>query len=189
MTLAEGIANILMNGVAIALVCVLVFWCWHNYRVDALRHRLFTLRDELFDYALSSGLAFNDPAYVMLRSSINRTLRFAHNISLPRVLLMASLMRCASFEGILADHKRKWESALSQLPDEPRGTIENLHERVLLEIAKHMVFGSITLLILLSNYVAWSVLLHCRDFFLRKANIVEVEARCADLEKPLPSHA
>ena len=189
MTLAEGIANILMNGVSITLLCVLAFWCWHKYRVDVLRHRLFVLRDELFDYALSSGLAFNDPAYVMLRSSINRTLRFAHNISFPRVLLMASLMRYALFEKVLANHKRKWESALSQLPDEPRRTIEDLHERVLLEIAKHMVFGSITLLILLSNYIAWSVLLNCRNFFLRKANIVEFEARYADLERPLSSPA
>ena len=101
MTLAEGIANIFMNGVSIAL-CVLVFWCWHRYRVDALRHRLFVLRDELFDYALRSGLAFDDPAYVILRSRINRTLRFAHKISFPRVLLMASLMHSAPFEKSLA---------------------------------------------------------------------------------------
>ena len=37
MTLAEGVANILIAGANIALLCVL-YRCWREYRVDVMRH-------------------------------------------------------------------------------------------------------------------------------------------------------
>ena len=62
MTVAEGIASLLLWSINIGLACVLIFWCRHKYRVDALRYRLLVCRDELFDLALAGTLGFGDQA-------------------------------------------------------------------------------------------------------------------------------
>ena len=180
MTLAEGVANILIAGANIALLWVL-YRCWREYRVDALRHRLFIFRDELFDYALSSELAFSDPAYVLLRRRINRMLRFAHKISFTRALFMVAFLPRSLNEEMLTDNEKKWADALGQLDrDEPREKIKELHEKVLLEVVRHMVMGAIPwMLVLLQALILQSLVQRIKGSLLRKASIVEVQAAYA----------
>ena len=57
---------------ALIMGMVLLFLL-RDYRIDALRERLSTLRDELFVFAESQGSSefFSEPAYRQLRDTIN----------------------------------------------------------------------------------------------------------------------
>ena len=61
MTVAEGIASILLWAVNLGLAFALISWCRRKYRVDVLRYRLFVRRDELFDLALNTHGRFQPP--------------------------------------------------------------------------------------------------------------------------------
>lgn len=180
MTIAEGVATILLFGVNLVLLCTL-FSRFRGYRVDALRHRLFVLRDELFNHALSSELSFGNPAYIVLRRRINRMLRFAHRISFARVLFTVAFLPHDLSREMLAENEREWDDALGQLDsEEQQKKISELHEKLLWEVAKHMIIGATPLLLLLLQvYILQRLVQRCEKFLLRKASIVEVEAAYA----------
>lgn len=181
MTVVEGIANLLVTGINVALL-FLVLRLYRGYRIDALRHRLFVLRGELFDYALVNGLAFNDPAYVMLRASMNSLLRFARKMAFGKLLVLTLVGRRLRGLGLLEDHERQWHTALARLPeDEHRKKIAALHEHMLLEFSKHMALGAPVWLPAILNFAFLNRLWQrCQQFLLSKASIAEVEARYAD---------
>ena len=180
MTVTESMASILLATANFALLWILV-GCRRSYRIDALRHRLFVLRDELFDYALDGNISFDHPAYAMLRRRMNNLLRFSHKISFVRLLIFLSLGYKIMAKEALANHEREWRSALEQLSDKQRKKIEELHERVLSEILKHMVFGNPAGIFLF----VWS---RIRVSLLHRARIVEIEAEHMPEDK-LPSTA
>jgi len=92
---------------SIAGVLVLVFVFVNQYRVDAVRQRLFELRDALFDDALAGKISFDSPAYKATRVLLNGLLRFAHRLSLSRFLVAMrfvpppSVRAGARFEAVL----------------------------------------------------------------------------------------
>lgn len=140
MTIAEGIASILLWSINIGLGCVLIFWCRHQYRVDVLRYRLFVCRDELFDLALAGTLGFGDQAYVLLRRKINNMLRFAHKISLIRAGMVSFFCRGAAFEELRDTDDREWEKAVCALPsEEAQNRVRLIRDSVLVEVSKHTV--------------------------------------------------
>lgn len=177
MTLADGVANVLLTGFYVALLALLLV-LWRRYRIDALRYRLFVLRDELFDYALENDVSFQAPAYVMLRRSINCMLRFAHKMVFTRFLLLLATSSRFERMGMIEEFDRQWQDALDQLGhEEHRKRIEDLRERALLEVSKHMALGSIPWILILSNIALLNHLWQrCRQSLLRKASIVEIEA-------------
>lgn len=86
MTVSEGTADILLFSASVG-VLVFVIYRLRQCRIDAVRHFLFVYRDELFDLALDGHLEFDSPAYVNLRSHINRLLRFTHEFNTTRGLI------------------------------------------------------------------------------------------------------
>jgi len=84
----------------------LYFFCWHEHRIDAYRQRLFGVRDDLFDYAASGAIRFDDPAYTTLRDLSNGLIRFAHRLTFTRVwalALLGDLPRTNRMEAWMAD--------------------------------------------------------------------------------------
>ncbi|QWF71213.1 hypothetical protein KEF85_01570 [Methylomonas paludis] len=69
-----------------AIWCFFV-WLHYDYRIDVLRYRLFLLRDKLFAFAEDGKISFDDPAYILTRTIINGSLRFAHRLTLTDLLL------------------------------------------------------------------------------------------------------
>ena len=175
MTIAEGVASVLL-WIANIVLLGMIFRFRRDHRADALRHRLFVLRDELFDYALDGNLSFEAPAYKMLRLGMNNLLRFAHKIGFMRLPILFLFGRKVIDAGIFEDQEREWQSALGRLSDTQREKIEDIHDRVLLEIPKHVVFGAFALFFLLGNYFLWS---RIRASLLQKARVVEIEAQYA----------
>jgi len=82
----------MLNLILFYMLLVLIWWLfafvYKDYMVDCTRQRLFTIRDELFDYAANHEISFNDDAYVTTRAMLNGVIRFTHNISLTRFLIM-----------------------------------------------------------------------------------------------------
>ena len=180
MTLAEGVANILLFGANIALVCVW-YRCWRGYRVDTLRHRLFVLRDELFDHALGGELAFSDPAYVLLRRRINCMLRFTHKISFTQAMFMLAFMPSALSAEILRAHDQEWKDALGQLVShDSQERISEIHEEVLMTVLRHVMMGAIPwMFVILQALIVQSLVQRIKVTLLRKVSIVEVQAAYA----------
>jgi hypothetical protein len=79
------ITNALHLAVGLFTVWFLYFVCWREHRVDAFRQHMFSLRDDLFDYAQSGAVSLN-PAYTPLRNVANGMIRYAHRMNFSRVL-------------------------------------------------------------------------------------------------------
>ncbi len=84
MSNVQQIANVLYNALGLIALWFMLR-CWRTYRDDKLREDIFGLRAELFDYAATGAISFDDPLYRKLRSLLNSVLRFAHEISFVRL--------------------------------------------------------------------------------------------------------
>jgi hypothetical protein len=82
----NAIVSALHLMISLFALWFLYFFCWREHRIDTYRQRLFAIRDELFDYAASGAIKFDDPAYTTLRDLSNGLIRFAHRMTFTRVL-------------------------------------------------------------------------------------------------------
>lgn len=71
-------SNEILSGCAFLGLSFVILFGLRWYRLDAYRQRLFDLRDDLFNYALSGRISFQDPRYRDLRLRINSLIRYAH---------------------------------------------------------------------------------------------------------------
>ena len=79
----EDQATVTYLSLSMAAFAVLWFYVRRLTKVDEYRERLFTLRDELFDYMWGNDLPFDDPAYLKLREYLNQGIRLAETFTLP----------------------------------------------------------------------------------------------------------
>lgn len=70
------------SSISISLLIWLVFFAYQSYRVDKFRQDLFKIRGQLFDEALTGGIAFDDKGYEVTRQMINGLIRFAHEVTM-----------------------------------------------------------------------------------------------------------
>ena len=69
----------LTSTISLFGILYLLLWRYRAYRVDLFRHKMFKLRDELFDDAADGNIDFNSPAYQLLRTTMNGFIRFGTN--------------------------------------------------------------------------------------------------------------
>lgn len=65
---------------------MLVYGPWQELCTAFTRQILFEKRDAIFDMALKGDLSFNDPDYREIRALLERSIRFAHEVTVPRLL-------------------------------------------------------------------------------------------------------
>lgn len=128
---------------------VLLLWLffvgpYHSYRVDLLRQRLFTLRDDLFQNATDGKFSFEDPAYTTTRSTLNGMIRFSNQISLIHYITFNFFDEKQSKE-FGAAYIKSLEENISKLSEEGAEIIEASHRQMNLEVCKHIVHTSILL--------------------------------------------
>lgn len=195
--LAEGIANLFLSLVALSFLYIWLRCHW-RWKIDYFRNELFALRDKLFDYALQGKLSFDDPAYVLLRSRINRLLRFAHKTTSVRGLFVFNFVRFATnlrwggrdtdrdleSNRILIERQvEEWEAALNRLEnDKVREEIHALYTNVLLLVACQIIPGITVIIVtrlfkLLSTKMLGHLNERLRKFMMDRARITEIEAR------------
>src|SRR2546423_11268978 len=117
-----------------------------EHRLDAFRQKLFAIRDELFDYASAGNIDFNDPAYRLLRRSMNGFIRYAHQLTFFRVCMTMAEVKLA---GKAAEPKwtEEWPKSLQRIRDDNvRVALEHFHDRAMTCTARRLIFGSPVLL-------------------------------------------
>jgi hypothetical protein len=86
----------LMSVVSLALLLWILLFPYNNYRVDWIRQSMFALRDELFDEARAGTISFDSQAYRATRATMNGAIRFAHRLSVSRMIAFRLLARARS---------------------------------------------------------------------------------------------
>jgi len=136
---------------------LLVFKFSSDYRVDALRDRLFALREKLFDYAAQGNVSFDDPAYARLRMLINGLIRFAHRLTFTR-FVMGLLFRAWRDQPCDKKTIAEWHDALAALPPDANRELKQIHSSAMVLVVRHLVTGSPIMLSLLALFSVWAIL-------------------------------
>jgi hypothetical protein len=84
------VTTALSSLLSLALVWLLVTSLYRDYRVDLFRDRMFALRERFFDEAADGCLSFDNPAYQLVRTTMNGFIRFGHRVSLTSTLITYS---------------------------------------------------------------------------------------------------
>jgi len=131
--------------------------------VDALRQRLFALRDELFDFAAGGGLGFSDPGYTRSRMLLNSMIRFTHKLTFSRLVLSTigrELCSRTERERTIGERPyRQLMEAIDNVPtDAARAKLLSIHSRTAMYIVRHLVLGSPLMLAYLVAYMLWGIL-------------------------------
>ena len=113
---------------------------YRDYFVDRFRAEMFALRDEMFDFAASGGIAFGRPAYGRLRLTMNGFARRAPRMRLMEVVLFRLLSR--RDRGEIAEIDAAWEKALDGLDDTARRRLNDFRGRMRRIVIAHLLFRS-----------------------------------------------
>jgi hypothetical protein len=77
---------------SLAALLAILYGPWQAICTDIARQIVFEKRDAIFDLAQSGKLSFNSREYGTIRSSLQASIRFAHELTLPRFLVMAAVL-------------------------------------------------------------------------------------------------
>jgi hypothetical protein len=148
------------------------FLAFKEYRISALREELFTLRDHLFIVAAKDEVAFDEPAYVELRQRLNDTVRFAHHVSLPALVFAIHFAKKKES----ADSASAWKSTLATLPEAKRQILEDVNKRMVIAFTKHLIEGSVILLLVSTVRIGWLLMLAFSKTLLKsKGESIDVQ--------------
>ena len=159
--------TVLGSYLSILLLTVWFFWLYRDYRMDLLRQRLFTLRDELFDVARGEELPFEHPAYGLLRTTLNGFIRFGGRLGMVMVLWLVwrrpdKVLADAGVGGFV----ERWSESSRELSAVTRDKLGSIITRMHLLVLEHLVFTSLTLLLSLVPLVVLALIEIGRQRFL-----------------------
>jgi hypothetical protein len=92
MTITTVMQGVIGLG-SFAALLVILYGPWQEICTDVARQIVFEKRDAIFDLAHSGKLSFKSREYGIIRSSLQASIRFAHELTLPRFLVMAAGLR------------------------------------------------------------------------------------------------
>jgi hypothetical protein len=130
-----------LSLVVSAALLLVILWLMWGHRDDSLRDQLFTLRDEMFLYAFDHGIT-DTIAYENLRRLINSLIRYAHRVSLGRLLLLDLSQRVFKIKPSVPPTYAGWVEAVAALPADEAERMRGFHAEAMLFIMKHMITGS-----------------------------------------------
>ncbi len=119
-----------------------VFVLYRDYCVDKFREHVFALRGELFDEAAAGLVDFNDPAYGMLRSTMNGFIRFGHRLGFLQIFLTVF-----AFGKEAGSFPKKWGQASKDLAPDVRTRLESYLDQLNIYVIRHIVWSSLFFLI------------------------------------------
>ena len=141
MTTAQ-LANVLQFSAVALFWSLLIFKIIPYSRLDAFRQKMFSIRDEMFDYAADGNIPFDHPAYILLRRQMNGFIRYGHQLTVFRCLMIVAIQKVSgdALEGVWFS---EWQKALDSISDDcVRKKLENFHHRGMVLAIKRMFFGS-----------------------------------------------
>jgi hypothetical protein len=167
------------TGFALILLWILYYFGWRPYRIDKLRNDLFEIRNELFLYAASGEVSFDNAAYRVLCDRINAMIRFAHMLTLTRGMLFA-VMQSKHPLPKSKQNAELWVLGLKEASGSTQKKLTDISNRVAGRCASQLLIGAPPLLVIAMIYVsilAMGKLLHFNDedSVLRVAKELKVE--------------
>jgi hypothetical protein len=75
--------------IGLGFLWFLWYRCFRPTILEEYRFELFKARDRLFAYAAEGNIRFDSETYIELRESLNRMIRFAHRLSVVRIIVIA----------------------------------------------------------------------------------------------------
>ena len=123
--------------VALLGVWFAVYYLWRDYRIDAFRDHLFSIRDRLFLFAAEGHISFEHPAYAILRDRMNLMLRHGDEFTLTRLLFILTLKSPPKPETLV-----RWEAAVEGLPEWTQYKLKEFNFCFLSAVVQHVVYFS-----------------------------------------------
>ena len=144
MTSISDVSNVVSFFLGAAAL-VAVVRLLHSQSVDDLRSRLFSLRDEMFLYAVDNGILAN-PAYFELRKEMNGLIRYAHKLTITQLLILTMTSR---FYSIKRAYASDWTVHLDTLKDRDKKALLAFDDKQKPIIITYLIYRSIVLRILM----------------------------------------
>ncbi len=139
---ALQLANVLQFSVVAAFWAIVLFKMIPAMRLDSFRQQMFSIRDDLFDFAADGHIAFNDPAYVLLRKQMNGFIRYAHHLTVFRILMTAAIQKLSG-RPAPNEWSPDWERARAAIKSEyVRERLDEIHRRAVNLAVKRLLIGS-----------------------------------------------
>lgn len=174
MNQAEILESLLGLFSALAVLWIFFFFFYRDYRIDDFRQRLFGLRDQLFYDAADGLIAFDHPAYGLLRGTMNGLVRFAHRLSFFEAILLLIMMGGAKgeFAQNFSFEKRFSESLEGVKPNTREKLVyyhRQMHKLMLIHMLKSSPFFICLVIIpLVAMVIPVIFFFVCRAFVVRK---------------------
>jgi hypothetical protein len=158
---------------------VLIYGPWQDVCTAYGRQVLFEKRDAIFDLAAKGELSFHDPNYRTIRALLEKSIRFAHELTIPRLIFYFVLLRKRRRN---RDDKPELIKAVDKIEDAKTReavrslVIEALNALLLMTIAK----SPLAMIIMVPCYVV-VVLAHIGRSFARSVRdhsqtLIQIEA-------------
>jgi hypothetical protein len=129
-------------SMVISLGCLVAIGClYRDFRSDNFRDQLFTLRDEMFLYVLNEGIT-ETAAHRNLRLVMNHFIRYAHRVSVSRLLLLDLCDRVFAIRQSPPNVYVEWVEAVDALPVHQAQRLREFHDKAMFLMEKHLVSGS-----------------------------------------------
>lgn len=177
--------SILGSLTALALV-LLIYGPWQHACTDMARQVMFRYRDQLFDLAMKGALSFDSPTYKALRRRIEMNIRFAHELTLPRLLFM--IVHRKFTEGEIPDRANSAELGNISDPN-TRAKVAKILSRSQMALIRMIVLKSPLAFVMLP-FVVYPVIIYKINVRLYRVGarmlskiigVIQVEAEDADL--------
>ncbi len=128
---AMQLANVLQFVVVAILWAILLFGLIPYARLDGFRQEMFAIRDELFDYAADGNIAFDHPAYMLLRKQMNGLIRYGHQLTVFRFSMTVISHKVAG-RPANTQWLHEWQKAIDSIEDERvRKGLGDFHDRAM----------------------------------------------------------
>ncbi len=140
---------IIIGSVALAAgIWWLYFIEYRTYRIDHTRQRLFAIRDNLFQQAKDGVVPFDSKAYGLTRTTLNGMIRFTHDLSFLRVLLILFTYKWVDKGARVEQYQHELAEAIMELPKEARKAILETRFNMHVAFTLHIMRSSIVLMLI-----------------------------------------
>lgn len=124
----------------------LFFVEYRSYILAKARQDLFATRDALFAAAERGDLAFNSTAYIMTRDLLNGGIRFAHRLTVIRVIGMLVAHTMVRGPKTRSRFSKEYAEARQELSEVGRKAVDAAHVRMHVVLIRYLVTRSLFLL-------------------------------------------
>jgi hypothetical protein len=138
----EKLVLVILNLVALSALLYFFDYPYRRYRERALRDHIFCVRDELFSAAERGLLSFDNLAYTTTRRMLNGMIRYAHTLSVWRVLVLVASERMWREDEEDAYFAR-YAKALDDLSTPARQAIDDAMTEAHLALLSHLLHTSL----------------------------------------------